>query len=371
MITVNNTLMKKILFILVISIVFAACGSKQDNKQEALQKLLQQRDELNKQITQLEKELVKSDSSVSSKLVELNAITFSSFKNYVDVYGKVDADENIYLGSEMGGAITKILVKPGDEIAKGQLLAETDNKVLLQGIAELQNALDLATNLFNKQKNLWEQKIGTELQYLTAKNQKESLEKKMQTLQQQLEMTKIKSPINGTVDAVDSKIGQMAIPGMPFIRVVNFENLKIKAEVPENYAGKVKKGDSVLIILPDLKDTIQTKINFVAKVINTLNRTFTIEVGLNKKEYHPNMIAVVKIISYNKPSALSVPVALVQQSNNEKYIMIAENGKAAKRLVKTGQSYNGIIEVVEGLKEGELIITKGYQDLNNGDAVKN
>jgi len=237
--------MKKNLFIIGMTLLFAACGTTTDtNKMKAdLDKLKKERDALNVKITALETELEKTDSTEMQKIrkVEIVPIALTTFKDYIEIQGKIDADENVSLSPEMGGMVTKINVKVGDEVSKGQVLAETDNKVLVQGIAELQNGLDLATTMYNKQKSLWDQKIGTEVQYLGAKNQKESLEKKMQTMQQQLDMSRLKSPINGTVDAVDIKVGQMAAPGFQAIRVVNFDNLKVKGEVSEGFAASVHK----------------------------------------------------------------------------------------------------------------------------------
>src|SRR5688572_22850434 len=167
-----------------------------------------------------------ADSLANAKIktVEIVPAAPQVFSSYIDVQGKVDAEENVALNAEMPGTVAKINVRLGDAVGAGQVLAELDSKVIQQGIAELQGGLELATTMFEKQKNLWDQKIGTEMQYLQAKNQKESLEKKMATLQEQLKMSKIISPISGIVDAIDIKVGQATMPGMPAIRVVNMNS---------------------------------------------------------------------------------------------------------------------------------------------------
>ncbi len=349
-----------------------ACSGGGDKKAE-LEKLKKDAAELNVKIATLEEELAASDTTRDYKMrmVVVKSVAPEVFKSYIQVQGRVDADENVSLASETGGAVTRINVKVGDEVSVGKILAETDNKIIIQGIAELQNGLDLANIVFQKQKNLWDQKIGTEIQFLTAKNQKESLEKKMATLQEQLDMTRIKSPINGVVDDVDIKLGQVTAPGMPVIRVVNFNNLKIKGEVSEANATKVKAGDEVEIVFPDINDTIHSKINFVSKVINPMTRTFSVQVNLdNKKEYHPNMVAVLRIVSYSSDKALVVPVNLVQKTEQGEYVIVADNGKAKKVNVKSGKVYNGNTEITQGLKEGDKLVIKGFQELNEGENIK-
>lgn len=305
------------------------------------------------------------------KTVEVLPLQPQAFYNYVEVQGKVDADENVSVNAEMPGTVSKVNVQLGDQVSTGQVLAELDSKVIQQGIAEVQTALDLANTLYEKQKNLWDQKIGTEVQYLGAKSQKESLEKRLASLQEQLKMSKIVSPINGIVDAIDIKLGQATMPGIPALRVVNMNSLKVKGEVAESYLAKVKSGNDVTVIFPDMMDTIRTKITYAAKVISPMNRTFTATVNLDgKKEYHPNMIAILKIVDYSNPNAFVVPVSTIQQAQEGDFIFIAENKKAKKVKVKVGRTYNGNAEVLEGLSDGNLLITKGFQELNEGEAIK-
>jgi RND family efflux transporter MFP subunit len=295
------------------------------------------------------------------------------FKSYINVQGKVDADENVSLSSEMPGTITKINVKVGDRVTKGQVLAETDARAIQQSLSDLQTNLDLVNQLYEKQKGLWDQKIGTEVQFLQAKTNKESLEKKMGTLQEQVRMSKIISPIDGTVDAVDIKLGQMTAPGMPAIRVINFSNLKVKADLAESYAGRVHKGDEVIIRFPDTKDTIVTTVNYSARAISALNRTFNVEIVLdNKKEFHPNQIAILDINDYkSEKPVVAVPLNYLQKDlKGQNFVLVAEGNKAAKRNVTLGRQYNGMVEITAGLSDTDLLITSGYDGLSEGDAIK-
>ena len=261
------------------------------------------------------------------KTVAIEKLKSQVFTNYITVQGKVDADENVTVSPEMGGDVLRLAVSAGDEVHKGQLLAELDGKVIQQGISELQTALELATTMYNKQKNLWDQQVGTEVQFLAAKNQKESLEKKMATLQQQLELTRIKSPIDGTVDESFLKIGQLAAP-------------------------------------------ISAALSFSAKVISPMNRTFNVEVTLeNAKEFRPNMIAVLKIIDYTAPNAIVVPEGTIQNTEEGTFVYLNKNGKAKKVKVTVGHEYNGLAEITAGLNEGDELITLGYQDLNEGASI--
>jgi len=332
-------------------LLFTACGNGEEKKSESTN--------------------IDSTTNDKIKTVEVTSVTPQLFNSYIDLQGKVDADENVTINAEMPGTVSKVNVHLGEAVNTGQVLAELDSKVIQQGMAELQNGLDLASTMFEKQKNLWEQKIGTEMQYLQAKNQKESLEKKMATLNEQLKMSKIISPINGIVDAIDVKLGEATMPGLPAIRVVNMNSLKVKGEVGESYLAKVKNGNEVVIILPDMHDTLKAKVSYAAKVISPLNRTFLVTVNLDgKKDYSPNMVAIMKIVDYSNPRALVVPVNAIQKTEDGDFVFVANGKKAKKVRVKVGKIYNGNAEITEGLKEGDKFISKGYQELNEGEEIK-
>jgi membrane fusion protein (multidrug efflux system) len=358
-----------ILFVVIASIVLAC--SAPDKKAE-LEKLRTQKAAIETKITALEEELAKSDTT-KIKLIDIVAIPLlpQTFKTYIEVQGRIDADENVSLSSEMPGTVTKINVKVGDEVVKGQVLAETDTRIVSQQISDLQTNLDLATQVYQKQKNLWDQKIGTEIQYLQSKTTKESLENKVATMQEQIRMSRIVSPINGTIDAVNIKIGQAIAPGVPAINVINFSNLKVKADVAESYSSRVKTGNEVQVLFPDMKDSITSKVNYAARAISNLTRTFGIEVLLdNKKEYHPNMVAKLKINDYQSATPkIVVPIKFIQKSTNESFVLLAVNGIVVKNIIQISHEYNGLAEISEGLKDGDLLITEGYDLINEGDHV--
>ncbi len=362
--------MKTSILYITLAAMMVACGTP--DKKAELEKLRSQKAELDTKIASLEEELAKSDTT-KEKMADVVAMPLQArpFKTYIEVQGRIDADENVSLSSEMPGTITRINVKVGDEVRKGQVLAETDARATQQQISDLQTSLDLATQVYQKQKNLWDQKIGTEIQFLQSKNTKESLENKIATMQEQVRMSKIISPIDGTVDAVNIKIGQAIAPGIAAINVINFANLKVKADVSESYASRIKAGDEAMILFPDVHDSITTKVNYASRAINNLTRTFGVELLLDKsRQYHPNMVAKVKINDYNSPTPMVVvPVKFIQKGTNENYVFIAENGKAVRRVVKISHEYNGNAEISEGLKEGDLLITEGYDLINEGDKL--
>ena len=368
--------MKNLFFISGLILVMAACNAPKeggDAKKAELEKLRKEEADLQIKIAALEAEIGTEDTTQAPVTVSVNKLKAETFKNYIDVQGRVDADENVSLSTEIPGTITKINVHVGDVVSKGQVLAETDSRAISQSIADLQTNIDLVNQMYEKQKNLWDQKIGTEIQFLQAKTNKESMDKKMASLQEQLRMSKIISPIDGTVDAVDVKLGQMTAPGMPAIRVINFSNLKIKADVSENYASKIKKGSSVIVRFPDTKDSLYTTVSFVSRAINNSTRAFTVEVLLNDhKEYHPNMVAKLSINDYQSPQpVITVPVRIIQKDeNNALFVYISDKGKAKKQLIALGKEYNGKAEIKSGLKEGDAIVTAGYDIINEGDPIE-
>lgn len=361
--------MKKVLYIAAITIL-VACSPSKDKKTE-LADLKKQRSEIDGKIVKLEAELGNSDTSTTTKEISVFEVKETNFKNYLEIQGKVDAEENIQVNPEAQGVITAVYVKIGQNVSKGQVLAQIDDKVALQSIAELQTQLNLATSLYNRQKNLWDQKIGTEVQFISAKTQKEAAEQRIATTRSQIAMYKVKSPINGTIDAMNLKVGDAVAPGMSGIRVINASNLKAKAQVAETYAGRVSQGDEVNIIFPDVPDSLKTKINFASKTIDPASRSFEIQINLPaNKKYRPNMLAVLQIVDYQNSKALVIPVSAIQKSESGDFVFIAENGKAKKVMIKPGRTYNGNVEITSGLKVGDKVITVGLQDLNDEDSVK-
>ena len=370
-----KTMNKSIIFLL---LVVMAVACKPSDKKSELLKLKKQHDELAIKIKALETELQVSDTTKTDKVtaVSVTEAKAGEFNHYLEVQGKVDGEDNIAISAQMPGSITAVYVKEGDQVRRGQILAQIDNSITQQQIASTKQQLDFATNLYNKQKALWDKHIGSEIQYLTAQNNKENLEKALSTLNEQVEMTRIKSPINGSVEEVNLKVGQMASPGLPAIRVVNFSTAKVIAEISEAYAPKVKPGNKVIVFFPDFNIEIPSQIRFTSKYINPVNRTFNTEVrlGPSKVEYRANMMAVVKINDYHNPSAFTVPVNVIRDSQSGKFIYVAkeENGKlVARRLAVTiGSSYNGLTEITGGITGGDKIITTGFNSLIDGELIQ-
>jgi membrane fusion protein, multidrug efflux system len=368
--------MKKIIYYSVVTAFLVSCAGT-DKKAELI-KLKAERDQLDAQILQLESANPEAKKNERKSIsVNVSDAVETVFNHYIKVQGTVDGDQNIAVSPQMGGIVTAVYVKEGTTVKKGQVLAELDAQVLKQSQEEVKTQLDLANNIYVKQSALWDKKIGSEVQYLQAKTTKESLEQRLATLKEQLKMAKVISPIAGTVESVPLRVGQMATPGTPTstIRVINMSVAKITADVSEVYASRIKDGNIALVSFPDLGKEIETKLNFTSRYIDPTNRTFKIECKISSSgiQLRANMIAYIKIKDYSNAKAFSVPVNYVQNDQAGKFIYIAkQNGKdwiAEKRIIKVGKDYDGTVEILEGLKSGEKIISAGYQDLNAGEKI--
>lgn len=368
-----------IYMMLLATVAIAACGQKKNNleaKKAELEKLRTEIAALQAKAGALEKEILTLEpAKENSKLVETETLAAGEFKSYLSIEGKADADQSTIATAQVPGTVTAVLVKNGDRVAAGQALAYLDNSAIKQNRLALEQQLTFANTLFEKQKRLWQQGVGTEVQYLSAKNQKEALEKNLAALDAQIAMYIVKSPISGTVESVDTKIGQMAAPGVPMFKVVNLSNLKIVAEVAETYSSKINTGDAVEVEFTDISKKISSRIAFASKVIDPMNRSFKIEIkSINLPEVKPNMLAKLKIVDYAAAKAISVPSNAISKSDNESYVMVMteENGKtlAKKTVIKTGHQGDSRTEVLEGLKAGDKVIVTGYQELNDGQSVE-
>lgn len=362
--------MKQLLYIS-LAFFIAACSTKPGDKRAELEKLKKERASLNAEIAKLEAEVGEKNAQDNIKQVNVVDVQEETFRNYLVVQGKVDAAQNVQVSPEAQGLVMAIYVKAGQSVSKGQVLAQLDDQVLRQNMDELQTQLDLANTLFQRQKNLWDQKIGTEVQYLSAKTQRDGLVRRMNTLRSQAALYKLKSPINGVVDQMDLKVGQAVMPGISAIRVVNTSSLKAKALVAESYASRVNQGDEVSVIFPDVPDTLQTKLNFVAKTIDPASRSFSVEIDLpSKSMYRANMVAVLKIVDYKKEKALSIPVNAIQKSENGDYVFVAQSGKVKRVIIQVGKIADSKAEILSGLRVGDKVITTALSDLNEGDLIQ-
>jgi RND family efflux transporter MFP subunit len=370
---------KRILAAAALLMMATACGnhkSDNNNSDAKLDQLKQQREKLNAEIQQLESQKGVDSNAAGMVTVSVANEQPTVFRHYLEVQGKVESNSNIYVTPKVPGAmVTELLVNRGDNVSKGQVLARLDASVLQQSIAEMQNQLNLTKTVYERQKNLWDQKIGSEIQFITAKNNYESMQSRMSTLRQQLDMYTLRSPISGTVDDVTLKAGEIPAPGVSGIRVVNPDDVKITAEVSEAYIAKVNKGDSVRVYLPDLGKEMQTRVKTVSKVINPTNRTFLIELDpqQGENELRPNMIAVVKVNDYINKNAIVLPINLVQSDENGNFVYVAvKNGNGwtvDKKTVKTGENYQGQVEILSGLTPQDQVITEGYQSVVDGQQI--
>jgi len=358
--------MKKI-FILSAVVFLAACGGKKDPKTE-LADLKKQQADLNAKITALQA-TVGAD-SVKSTDVNVDVIKAGTFTNYIQIQGKIDAQDNVMAFPQVPGTITAINVKAGDHVSKGQVLVQLDAAVLKQNIAAAQTKADLSKVVYQRQKNLWDQKIGTEVQYLTSKATMEGDQKQVDALRQQADQYRIISPISGTVDQMDLKLGQ-SVSAANSIRIVNADNLKVKADVPESYGTQVNTGDAVKVLVPDAADSVNAKLTFAAKVIDPTSRSFGVEVKLpQRKGIRPNMTAILKIVNYQNSKAISIPVKSIQKSEAGDYVYVAVNGIAKRTNVKAGATYGGVTEILSGLKAGDQLVTDGASDIEDGSKIK-
>lgn len=374
--------MKPYYIIALTATLLTACGGEKKNdlagKKDELAKLKGEQAELTTKIRTLEGEVAKLDPQKKEearvKDVVVSPVIASTFKRYVELQGTIDAKNNVQVTPKSGGAVTAVYVVEGSSVRAGQLLARIDDQILRTSVEEIKTQLALANTVFEKQSNLWKQQIGTEIQYLQAKSNKESLERRLATINSQLSQSNVTSPISGVVEKVFAKVGSTAGPGVPMFQVVNLSQLKVIAKVADTYAGSVRKGDEVIVRFPDINRDLKTRINFVSTTVDPLSRTFTIEAPLpSDNSLKPNMLAQIKINDVNKANALVINQNLIQNTETGQlvYVAVNEGGKkvAKSRKVTTGSSYGGQIEITAGLQAGDQLVTQGYQELTDGTPI--
>lgn len=367
---------QKLALVLSAVLLLASCGS---NPETQLESLKAERERINNQIANLEARVAENNGNGNHTRVspvKVEPARNKEFRHYIEVQGNVESERNVNVPAESPGIVQRIHVKRGDAVSRGQLLAELDASVILRSIDQVETGLELATTVYERQQRLWNQRIGSELQYLQAKANKESLEKQLATLNEQLNMARITSPISGTVDEVIIKEGEMAAPGFPAFRVVQLSNLKVRANLSENHITSVKPNDPVTVRFPLLNRELQLKVDAVSQVIDPNSRTFSIEVRIPQSEtgIMPNMLAVLVVNNYVNHGAISVPLNSVQQNGHGQFLFVAEqngNGLVARRRdVKTGLTYANRIEVLNGVKAGEKVIVFGHQNLTHGTLIE-
>lgn len=382
--TINNikiTTMKNLTYLVLIVCIFAisACGGKKKDplitKKEQLKKLKVQQSKINVEIRKLENEIAALSAETNKdKVIPVitKTLTKRDFVHYIQVQGVVDSDKSIRVSSEIGGQIRHIYVKNGQFVNAGAVIAKVDDALIRKGLAELEQSLDFVKTNYEKQKQLWDKKVGTEIEFLSAKNQYESLLRKKESLEEQLAKTTIKAPISGVIDNTFLKEGEMAVPGVPILQIVNGSDVKLVADVPETYSASIKKGTTVTVKFPALNKTTQSTITNVGEVINPSDRSFKVEIALSNPEklYKPNMLATVEIKDYEKKDAVVIPRNAIMKGEEEEFVFINQNNVAKKIAIKTGVNYQGETEVLSGLNGTEQLITVGFQDLADGQKIE-
>lgn len=366
--------MKRSIIILIATVALAACGGDQSgNSEKELADLKKEREALDEKINKLEAEVLKNKPADAVPVTVLN-LTPSDFKSYIEVQAAVSGDENVLATSQAPGTVNNIHVRPGQRVSRGQVLATLDAAAVEQQIKAQEAQLTLVKQLYEKQSKLWEQNIGSEVQLLTAKANYESTKKQYESLLAQRNMYRIVAPITGVVDAVNVKVGDVVgSPAGPVngIRVVSNSKLKAKTTLGENYIGKVNTNDPVILEFSETGTVLHSKLNYVSRSVDPISRAFNIEVWIgSNKDIRPNMSCKMKILNYNNEEALTVPVATIQKTAEGDMVFVVEGGKAKSTFIKTGRIANGNVEVLEGLKAGDKVITEGYAEVDNGRAVE-
>ncbi len=368
------------LTLLAISIIFIACEPKTDiNKkqaeyEEAKKELAAQKAKVHELKLELEQAGIIHQSNNLS-LVTTFELKPTVFEHTIDIRGTVKARGNITITPETPARVTKVLVKEGEKVKMGQTLVIQDAEVLRNTIAELKTSLDLAKTIYNRQKKLWDKNIGTEVQYLEAKNKKESLERKLATTKSQLAKTVIQAPFSGVIDRVDVRVGQNIQPGQPILRLVSLSDMYIKATVSEAYVGKFEPNQEVAVYFPSTGLQLNAKISAIGQVIEPKNRTYELEILIpSDKKIKPNMVAVLTVSDYVNNNALVVPTNIIFTDKKGAYVYQLkksdEHDVAIRADVTLGITSGTATEILAGLTAGDVIIDKGIYDVSNGSRVK-
>ena len=374
--------MKKIIALSVVSLVLFSCSN--GTKNESIDDLIKSKNVkgLNEKKTALQAEIAKIEGALSTldvkkeeALVAVITVKDTVFTHYLDIQGNVDTKENILIQPEFSGTLTSLTVKAGDRVSKGQILGRVDDAGMSSQLASAENQYNLAKTTFERQKNLWDKKIGSEIQYLQAQTQMVSAQKSVSLIKAQLSKTVIRAPFSGTIDEVFAEKGQVVGPSVQgLMRIVNLGNMFVSTSVPETYIGKLKVGDQVDIYLTSLGKTYKGKVRQVGNFINPNNRSFGIEVSVPNPDnlLRPNQVAKLKITDYISKDAIVVPTNVIQEDGKgDKYVYVVEgsNGKtgtAKKVVITVGKSSDNVTEILSGLSVDDIIVTEGVNTISEG-----
>jgi membrane fusion protein, multidrug efflux system len=370
-----------ILKITTLAVILGLFSCSSDKKAKLLN-LKEKQSALTEQIKALENELKAENHDTLNadefKFVGLTDVKSGKFDHFIRVQGKLDGDGNAAVFAEAMGTVSSKYADVGQKVVKGQVLAQIDDKQYRSQLEGLESQYKLATDIFEKQQRLWDQKIGSEVQYLQAKTSKEALDRQISSLREQIEKFKIKSPVSGTIEECNIKVGGVVSPDprLAAYRVVAFKKLKVTAEVSEAYSARIQVGDKLIVLFPDIDKSVETKVDFVSKYINPVNRTFLIETNITEgvQDMKANMIAIIQVNDYHSENSFLVPMNVIQTDQVSSYVYVVHPKDkyhvAVKQPVVLGNSYNGVAEIVQGLKEGDRVISVGFQELIDGDYIR-
>jgi membrane fusion protein, multidrug efflux system len=386
-----NKKMKQLITIVFASLILISCGGEGKNsttsviEKGTLEEMRAKRTELVAKAESLRKELELLDDAIGKKdtneklaLITTFTVKDTVFNHYVELQATVQTKENLMLGSEFGGILQQVYVKEGQKVAKGQTLARVDDGGLSSQLAQMETQAALAKTTFERQENLWKQKIGSEIQFLQAKTNYNAQLKAVAQMKAQLSKTIIKAPFSGTIDEIISERGSVVGPGTPIMRIVSLGNMYLEAEVPEKNIGTIKKGSDVIVNFPVLGETFNSKVTQAGNFINPANRSFTIQIAVPNKSGNikPNLSSKIQLKDYSNPKAITVPTSIISENaDGEQFLYVAQNpdknGIAiAKRvIVKVGLSQGELVEIVDGIKDGDLIIKEGARSVKDGQKV--
>jgi RND family efflux transporter MFP subunit len=381
--------MKYIIPLLFLALALASCNGAPgeesypedlEGKKALLREKRQELNQVTETIAQLEEEIAELDPNVladNRTMVTTKPLKKSDFEHFVEIQGTVQADDYVDVTSESAGRILRLTVEEGDRVRSGQLIAELDLEQLKKQKAELEKSLELATTVYERQKRLWDQNIGSEIQYLEAKNNKERLEKSIETLDFQLSKSKVYAPASGVVERVIIQSGELASPGAPIIQILNPNKLKVVANVPESYLKAVSPGKEVKVDFPALDIEQKARISLIGNTIDPDNRTLEVEANISKASpmLKPNLLAIMHIQDFKEEEVVTVPIETLQQEVGGKdYVFVigeGEEGPIAKKVyVKTGNSYGGEIIIEQGLNGDEELIMDGARGLAENQQIQ-
>jgi RND family efflux transporter MFP subunit len=358
-----------------------SCGK--ESKKSSLEELNAQKaiivtkiDSLNTALKSVEEEISKLDSDKNLQTVTVIPVKNDVFKHFLEIQGVAMANKNIEISPELGGTVAAILVKEGQKVQSGQTLIQLDDASIKNSISELNTQLSLAKTTFERQERLWKQKIGSEMQYLQAKAQKESLENNLSSLRTQARKMRITAPFAGVVDEIFPKLGELTSPQMPTVRLINLDNVYVEADVTETYLPIVKEGTETVVHFASIDKEMNAKISQVGNFINPANRSFKIRINIDNKDQNikPNLLANIKIVDF-ETKGIIIPATLVQQDQNGAnyvFTVITENKelKVVKNIVTVANEYNHEVYISAGLKETDTLVNAGARFVKTGDKVK-